>query len=141
MPQIVRITPYNVEAGAVARRISIGGRLYIAGREYTVSDSLGAKLLAMKQPTGAPLFELLGGQGQPPAEPPPAASPPPAPPEPSLWDEDEEAAPESGEVESEPVDLDSMTKAELKALADDLGVYYPSSATAARIREILREHV
>jgi hypothetical protein len=57
--QYVRITPYDKRAGALAERVTLGGRVFEAGQWYTLNDAWCKKIAPLKQDAGAPYFQIM----------------------------------------------------------------------------------
>lgn len=60
--QYVRIVPYNKKEGALAARVCVGGKLFISGKWYRMPAEQAAKLLPLRQSTGAPYFQVLDAE-------------------------------------------------------------------------------
>jgi hypothetical protein len=55
----IRLTPYNENIGALARRFSVGGQLFIENQWYEVSDESAELLKELVQGTGCPYFQII----------------------------------------------------------------------------------
>jgi len=175
--QFVRVTPYDKRQKALARRVVVGGKLFIAGKWYKMPEASAAQLTPLKQSSGAPYFDVvseerfrevsrrelaaamtaagLSGLAMQGVEPAPVAPEPKVAARKSAFDGMEKATTEvdltkpvppaddapSVEATSDQPDIDKMTKAEMKELAEQLDVALPSGASAARIRALLRDYV
>jgi len=55
----VRVKPYNLRQGALANRVTVGGKLFEAGNWYRVKESAAGMLADLVQATGVPFFDVL----------------------------------------------------------------------------------
>ena len=55
----VRVTPYDKRKGALAARVTLGGRVFEAGQWYTLSPTWCQKIAPLRQESGAPYFEIM----------------------------------------------------------------------------------
>ena len=57
--EYVRVTPIDKARGAAAKRVVVGGKLFVAGKWYEMPSTSAAKLRSLKQSTGAPYFDVM----------------------------------------------------------------------------------
>jgi len=55
----VRVKPYNLRQGALANRVTVGGKMFEAGNWYRVAEDAAIKLAELAQATGVPFFDVL----------------------------------------------------------------------------------
>lgn len=55
----VRITPRDKRSGALAERVTVGGRVFEAGQWYTLSEKWCDKIAGLRQDGGAPYFQIM----------------------------------------------------------------------------------
>ena len=55
----VRLEPFNKKTGALARRVTAGGRLFEEGQWYVLPEVWAGKLKNLKQESGASYFQLM----------------------------------------------------------------------------------
>lgn len=59
MVNYVRLVPYDKKKGALCRRLSVGGQLFIENRWYQIEESKANQLRELTQDTGCPFFEII----------------------------------------------------------------------------------
>lgn len=57
--KFLRLTPFNKNTGALARRYCVGGKLFVEGKWYTLPARSANRLVELKQSSGAPYFQVL----------------------------------------------------------------------------------
>lgn len=59
MSNYIRVTPFDKNTGAMARRVTVGGMLFEEERWYELDPRKAAMLRPLKQDSGAPLFQII----------------------------------------------------------------------------------
>lgn len=160
----VRITPFNKATGALARRYTIGGSMFVAGKWYALDAKKAQSLARLKQGSGAPVFEVMteavfrrtsqrdleramtaagmGGLASAPMSAPEAQAPKTGP-QASKFEGLDKSVKEvdlsaRADDEASP-DFDAMGRDELEELAAEQDVDIPDGASDDDIRDLLRE--